>query len=424
MPDHRRPDGIPRPVMVIWGWPRERYANGVVSYAAEIVAGMRQVGAEPRIAAFRVAQDSQEDFVSRVPAASEMSRRAARLAFAGLRRICPRFVSSRLHHAPLLAEIQRLSNDVGVDVCEIEEAFGWARHIAPRSPIPVVVRLHGPWFLNGAALGVEQDWSFRKRVRDEGRAITAAHGVTAPSLSVLQAVRSFYGLSLTTAEVIPNPVHPVAARERWNLCACAPKQIVFVGRFDRHKGGDVVIDAMAKLRSVQPDCRLTMAGPDTGVMGGSGHRTHLKDYIDARMPGAIEEGSIEWAGHLPPERLADLRRRALVTVVCSRYETFGLTAVEAMALGCPVVASRVGGIPEIIQHERNGLLCRAGNAEDLAEKILMLLRNPELAARLGRQAAIDAEERYHPRIIAQKTLAYYLRVIERFQANRTARRRR
>lgn len=413
-------DGMPKPVLVTYGWPREHFANGVVSYTSEITSGMHRIGARPRVAAFSVT-GSEAEFVSQVPAWCDSHSRAFRSACAVVSRVCPHLLRFRWRGDPLLAELRRLQADAGVDICEIEEAHGTASYLALRSPIPVVVRLHGPWFLNGVALGVEQDRSFWRRVRDEGKSIASAHGVTAPSQSVLDAVRSHFGLPLETAEVIPNPVRLPASWERWSASTCEKGRILFVGRFDRHKGGDVVIDALAKLRAFKSHCSLSFAGPDSGLVREDRGRTSLKEYISARASELLSDGSVQILGVQSSERLAQLRRQANVTVVCSRYENFPMAALEAMALGCPVVGTDIGGIPEIIQHERNGLLCRPGDPDDLAEKILVLLRNPELTARLGAQAALDVRERYHPDRIARQTLSFYRRTIDAFQSRSNGR---
>lgn len=411
MTDHDMTNKIPRPLMIAHGWPRECYANGVVSYTAELVAAMRRIGAQPHVAAFTMAEGMHDDFVSRVPPWPTDYGPTTRTAMAVFRRMWPDLVGPRVTGASLLSQIRRLAVDVGVDICEMEEAHARARFLGGRSPIPVVVRLHGPWFLSGASRGDRCDAAFRRRVKLEGMGIATADAVTAPSRAVLEATRSFYGLGLEGAEVIPNPVSPAAGQDRWQLGACQPDEILFVGRFDLTKGGDIAVKAIGRLRAVRPQCRLTFVGLDEGLITSTGSRTHFDDFVRSQMPGAIEDGSIRYLGYQPPGRLADLRCRAMVTIVPSRYESFGTTVIEAMSQGCPVVATDVGGIPEIIQHERNGLLCRSGDVEDLVEKTLVLLGNPECAARLGAQAAVDAEENYHPDKIARQTLTFYRRVI-------------
>jgi glycosyltransferase involved in cell wall biosynthesis len=107
-----------------------------------------------------------------------------------------------------------------------------------------------------------------------------------------------------------------------------------------------------------------------------------------------------------------------VSVVCSRFESFSYTVTEAMALGCPIVAARVAAIPEVVRDGINGLLHRSGDAGDLAEKILTLLRNPGQAAALGRRAGEDAERSFHPDSVAKKLLMLYERAVERWPGPR------
>jgi glycosyltransferase involved in cell wall biosynthesis len=111
--------------------------------------------------------------------------------------------------------------------------------------------------------------------------------------------------------------------------------------------------------------------------------------------------------------VARIRKKALVTLVPSRYETFGLTAAEAMLAGCPLVVSGAGALTELIEAGQNGLVARPGDADDLAEKVLTLLRDPQQAAALGRQAAIDAAAKYAPAIVADATMQFYRTLLGR-----------
>jgi glycosyltransferase involved in cell wall biosynthesis len=116
-------------------------------------------------------------------------------------------------------------------------------------------------------------------------------------------------------------------------------------------------------------------------------------------------------GVLPPAQIARLRREAAVTVLTSRYETFPMTAMEAMGFGCPLVASRIPSIEEFAEHDRNALLFQSGDSEDLARNLEALLDEPDRAARLGAQAARDSERHYSPRVIAAATADFYRDVL-------------
>ena len=98
-----------------------------------------------------------------------------------------------------------------------------------------------------------------------------------------------------------------------------------------------------------------------------------------------------------PRQLALYYQASDVYVHAARAETFGLVVAEAMACATPVVASRVGGIPEIIRDEETGFLVDPGNATDLANAIDVLLNEPEKAARFGANGARDARDRIRPK---------------------------
>ena len=301
----------------------------------------------------------------------------------------------------------------------MEETFGLAGWLQRAIPIPVCIRLHGPWFLNGAALGMAKDNGFRRRVAREGWAIRQASAVTAPSLDVLEQTRAYYSLALEEAVVIPNPTYPVAPAERWRLERCDPKQVLFIGRFDRHKGGDLIVDAFAKVLRAVPDARLCFVGPDVGLASDDGRRWDVAGYIDDRLPGARESGRVNVMGKVPNSKLDELRREAIVTVACSRYEVFGIASAEAMAMGCPIVAARVGGIREIIRDGIDGLLHNTGDTDDLAAKIVTVLTDPARAAELGRQAAARCEQHFYPAAVAAQTIAFYRQVVRTATTNRS-----
>jgi glycosyltransferase involved in cell wall biosynthesis len=328
-------------------------------------------------------------------------------------RLAPGATQRRVFRSLLLAAIDRAIAERGVQLFEIEETLGHALWIQRRTSIPICVRLHGPWFLNGRAEGIREDRAFRRRVVDEGRAIAAADAVTASSHDVLEQTRAYYGLALADAEVIPPPIAPVPPGERWRPEACDPAQILFVGRFDRHKGGDLIIEAFGRVLREVPQARLCFVGPDCGCPDASGRRWGLEEFLHDRLPGALESGRVVLLGQLPFSALAPLRRQALVSVVCSRYENAPRALIEALSLGCPTVAARVGGIPEILQDQVDGLLHRPGDPDDLAAQIVALLGNPARAAELGRHAAATCERRFSAHVVAAQSVEFYRRTLGR-----------
>jgi glycosyltransferase involved in cell wall biosynthesis len=388
-------------------WPFGALPNGVVSFVHNIREGFQLLGVDTEIIASQVAEEPGPGVLdlrrlSPPPAVERAVDWALEFGF-------PDFVRRRRFASLMTRALNGLEEKQPVDVFEIEEAWGLAEIVRRCSRVFTVVRLHGPWFLNGRVLGAPEDRSFRRRNMWERRAIACADAVTAPSRAVLEQVRRTFGLVLPRAEVIPNPAPMVPAAKRWQLEACEPDHILFVGRFDRHKGGDLMLEAFREVLRKRPAALLTFVGPDHGLIDDRGHRWSLMEYIAARFPQQTDLARIRVLGSVLPSEIETLRRQAAVTVVASRYEIFGYTALEALAFGSPLVAPEVGGISEFVRHGVTGTLFRSGDAGALASALTDLLSDPPRAARLGAEAARDAEERFGARAIAAATLAFYER---------------
>ncbi|MGA6974295.1 MAG: glycosyltransferase family 4 protein [Candidatus Binatus sp.] len=389
-------------------WPPDKAANGIVSYVDSLTAGLRRLGHKPCIlGGHSDSSNSLPDvFLLEQQERSTLAWIRDVLAF----RINPSEALRQRFSSALVRATRRAIAERGVELLEMEESLGLVQLVKPQLPIPVVVRLHGPHFVNGPAMGIPADAAFRRRVRDEGIGIAKADGVSAPSRGVLERTRAYYGLPLSGAVFIPNAGPVVLAEHRWSLAECDRSRLLFVGRFDRHKGGDVVIDAFRIVARRFPEVRLWFVGPAEGLTDEQGRRWTLAEYIAERAPEVADR--IDCLGRQPNASLAELRRKAFVTMVASRYENLPMVVLEAIAYGSPLAATRTGGIVEIIEDGVNGVLARPGDPEDLAAAILRLLEAPEFAADVGRRAAEDAGRRYHPDTIARETAAFHQTVID------------
>ena len=238
--------------------------------------------------------------------------------------------------------------------------------------------------------------------------------MSAPSLAVLDAVRDYYQLKLKDAAIIPNPIAPVALKDRWDATSAASQTVLFVGRFDSLKGGDTMLLAFDKALQAVPMAKLQFIGMDSGIANARGDKQFIREFIAQRLS-PLAQRQIEVLGRLPADQIDDYRRDARAVVIASRFENFPYALLESMRLGCPTVASRVGGIPEIVEHESTGLLFNGGDESDLAVKIARLLQEPQLGAKLGSAAAQYVEQAFHPKIVADQTLEFYRQVIARYQ---------
>lgn len=387
------------------------YPSGIVTYTAHIVPALRAKGVEVFVVTSVDGSGANDPGVSVLHGSrgSVFERSLGRLHDA----FSPGAATERRDARSIVRELERLDREHGLDLVEMEESFGWCGAVAAHCATPVVARLHGPHFLNGAMTEDTTTRTFRRRVRREGVAIARVAGVSAPSRDVLERTRVRYGHTLPDAEVIPNPLPSVPAAERWDPRTAEPNTLLFVGRFDRHKAGDVAIEAFARIRAVQPGARLIFAGVDTGVPDESGRVWRLREFVEDRLKDAADRAAVEYLGPQPPAAIRALRPRVAVTLVCSRWENFPYTLGEAMSFGCPVVATATGGLVELVSDGQNGLLARPDDPEDLARAALELLRDPARAAQLGARAAETSAERLSPAAVADQTLAFYRRVLAR-----------
>jgi glycosyltransferase involved in cell wall biosynthesis len=127
---------------------------------------------------------------------------------------------------------------------------------------------------------------------------------------------------------------------------------------------------------------------------------------------------VEFLESVPDQWLPGLYRQARVLALPSVHRTcygrevrvselLGLVALEAMASGTPVVASRLGGLPEVVLEGVTGFLVEPGNVDELRERLSEVLRDPDLAARLGRNGRDLVVERFTWRACAEKCLGAY-----------------
>lgn len=425
-PDSDVAAGLPLKVALVSpGWPTSKFANGIATYVEQLRDGFAQLRVETRILAAATAEGSVDPDVvalDRIPTKRGLLDRIGEAAHA---RLFP-YDAGRLRYGrSVAAGVRQLHPHFIPDVIEMEETLGAFAVVNNHVDVPVVVRLHGPYFLTAAALSMPHDAYYHNRIARERTAIANALGVTSPAADTIEQVRRHYGLELPHAEVIPNTAPLVPEDQQWSSQSADRDLVLFVGRFDKHKGGDIAIEGFAKVAASRPSLRLAFVGPDWGLRSGGAQGVSLPEFLASRVPDLAVRSRIDCLGQMSPAEIRQWRLKACVTIVPSRYENFPMTVVEAMAHGSPLIAASAGGIPEIVRHEENGLLCEPGNADDLADRLITVLDHPERAALWGKQAAREARARFASHVIAAQTLDYYERYLERLaRAQRPARQRR
>jgi glycosyltransferase involved in cell wall biosynthesis len=179
-----------------------------------------------------------------------------------------------------------------------------------------------------------------------------------------------------------------------------PPYALFVGRISEQKGIFGLLEAADALPE-GVELVLCASSPDT-------------PELQARLAAAVVgRPRIRWINAmLPVEEVVQLYSHAAVFVCPSIYEPFGLINLEAMACRTPVVASRVGGIPEVVVDGETGVLVEPGDPAALAAAIRLVLDDPTRAARMGEAGRRRVEAHFAWDRIAQRTLEVYRQAIE------------
>ncbi|MDQ1246151.1 MAG: hypothetical protein QG597_518 [Actinomycetota bacterium] len=234
--------------------------------------------------------------------------------------------------------------------------------------------------------------------------------ITCSSAMRSEVVRQF-DVSAGKVGVIPNGVDTDVwqtsgpareeARRRWSRHG---PLLVFTGRLEAEKGIFTLLDAMPTVLAEQPTARLIVAG-----QGGQSDR--FDEVIGERGLGE----AVLRSGWLPEADLRALIGAADVVVIPSLYEPFGLVALEAMALGAPVVAAATGGLGDIIRTGETGIAVSPGDPGAFAAAVLDVLRDQGAARERAIRASAELRVRYNWRTIAADTVDLYQREIDCFQ---------
>jgi glycogen synthase len=288
--------------------------------------------------------------------------------------------------------------------------------------LPLVITVHSleplrPWKREQLAQGYDlSSWI-------EKTALEMADAVIAVSDSTARDIRQYFSVEPAAISVIPNGIDtteyaPLTDPDCLATYGIDPARpyVLFLGRMTRQKGLRYLLDA---LPSLTPEAQVVLCAgaADTPEMG--------QEITQAVQRLQQQRSGIIWIPTMVPRRTSIvLYSHAAVFCCPSIYEPFGLINLEAMACGTPVVASAVGGIPEVVRDGETGYLVdpdlsldppyeprsAAQFAQRLAEALNRLLTDPALRHRMGQQGRTWVEEHFGWRAVAQQTLALYRRL--------------
>jgi glycosyltransferase involved in cell wall biosynthesis/GT2 family glycosyltransferase len=249
------------------------------------------------------------------------------------------------------------------------------------APIPVVTSLHTTYKL---AAPHKPDWQKPVFNHNHVQSVAAAERflfecspwLLGNSQAIVEDIEGAYGVNIAArTRIVPHGVEDVDSSA--TKTSEDPLSVLFVGRQETRKGFDTAIAAAIQVCRNRPDVEFRFVG------------SPCDDATCVQAVSTIPQdlsGRIQISGHVGEDQLHAAYRACDVFIAPSRYESFGLIAIEAMRYGKPVIAGDRGGLREVVRHEVNGLLVDPDSPDSLARAIELLLGNPELGFRLGHAA--------------------------------------
>lgn len=306
----------------------------------------------------------------------------------------------RLWHRWRWPPVERLVGDLDV-------AHSPSPMLLPARAARQVITVHDCWFLRRPedAYGpMRRDYVPLARA-----AVDRADAVLVPSVTTRREAVELLGAAAERVHVTPLGVDPLYLAEPPGGAAATEAllrrlgvdrpYLLFVGRREPRKDLGTLLDAMRLVFDRRPEVGLVLAGPS-----GPGW-----DRVWERAAAPVQQRCL-LLPHQPPERLAHLYGAAEALVVSSRWEGFGLPPLEALARSTPVVATRAGALPEIL--DEAAVWAEPGDAEGLAAACLELLADPDLARR-GVSRGRELLRRYRWERTAQLTRSVYEGIVGR-----------
>lgn len=302
----------------------------------------------------------------------------------------------------LTRALRRVNRVRRIDVLEGSEL---SLALLPRRLLPTkVIRMHGGHHFFCHDLGHK-----RQPVRSwlERRSFRNADHLCAVSRHVANVTSELLDLHQRSIEILPNPVDTIHFAPQPNVTE-VPYRIMFVGTICEKKGVRQLIQAMPAILEREPKAHLQLVGrdwhdPSTGANYTDGMR---------QLAAQLAPGHVSFLGTVNNNELPILLASASVCVMPSHAEAMSLTWLEALSVGRPLVGSRAGPGPEVVEDGVSGLLCDPHDPKSIASCVNSLFAAPALRERLGQGGRHRAVELFSLEALAIRNENFYARCTE------------
>ncbi len=290
-------------------------------------------------------------------------------------------------------------------------SFGFTRAVRDRLKIPHVVTYHCDTTMSEKFLGVKMP----KFVISAVEFLTNLYAkMILPRVDAIITTTESYASTSPVMKNFPHHAIPIgihyelfdASRKKQGITEEKRdrKKVLFLGRLAANKGIDYLVHAIPLVLKEVPDAKFVICGEGE-------EKPHVEAYIDQ----VGVRGRIEFRGKVNLDEMVELYSTCAMFVFPSinRLEAFGIVQLESMACYTPVIASNIPGVNNVMDEGKNGLLVEPRDPKALAEAIVKILKDPELAKSMGAHGRRLVEEKYNWKAIGDKIEAVYRAVKER-----------
>ncbi len=300
-----------------------------------------------------------------------------------------------------------LIDEYGIQIVEapLWDAEGFIFSLVKQ--IPLVIRLETPLF----KVAEIQKWQITRDLKFanwmEGETVRLADKAIAISKDIGKLISNHHNIYKERIEMCPLGIELPDK----NLLISDQKKngfnILFVGRLEKRKGVETLFKAIPMVLEIVPSTQFYLVGMDTNfVPTGESYKKYLIENLDK-----IFHENVKFVGYVDDMELKTYYKNCDLFVAPSLYESFGLIYLEAMAWGKPVIGCNIGGIPEIVEDGKDGILIKPGDENELARAITKLLTELELRVKMGENGRKKVEGNFSTKKMAEKTYSIYKSII-------------
>lgn len=323
--------------------------------------------------------------------------------------------------------IKKVARDLRQEGCDIVFLFNFAQYVpiirAYNPRIKIVLNMQCEWLTQ-----LDRSW-VAKRIKEADLILGCSDYIT-------EKIKQRFPEFSDRCATVYNGVN-VDHFETTSQSHESTGQVLFVGRVSPEKGVHVLVDAFQRVVRYCPRAQLNIIGPeavppleyivglsDEPKIAALAQFYNNGSYVEQLRSRAKTLGitdQVRFAGRVPHEELVKYYQNADLLVNPSFSESFGMTLVEAMASELPVIGSRVGGMREIVDEGRTGLLAEAGDVNGLAEAMVSLLKDDRARSEMARLGRKKVVELFSWDRVAESLLRSYHRIEPRVsQASRSS----